>query len=63
MSVSQRDKRWKEKGWKDQEAGSEKKKVESKRKRSPENKGKLWDNKKSRSYEWSQKAGLEERDE
>ena len=63
MGVSQRDKRWKKKGWRNQEAGSEKRKVESKQERSPKDEKELWDNKKLRGYEWNQKAGLEKRNE
>ena len=62
MGVSERDKKWKEKGWKGQEAESEKKRAESKWKKSPKDEGELWDNKKLRGYECNQKAGPEKRD-
>ena len=61
MGVRQRDKRWKEEGVKNQET-SEKRKVESKWERSPEDERDLWDNKKLRRYEWNQKAEPEEKE-
>ena len=61
MGVSERNKRWKEKCWKGQEAGSEKKRAESKQERSPEDERELWDNKKLRGMSGIRKQGWKKR--